>query len=538
MKQHHTKPVEWAIPCGIFVFVWMILFNIRPIQDPDIWWHLASGRYMVQNMTIPRHDVFSLTAKGSSWINTYWLQEVFTYLLYCIGGINGLIIAKSLFVAVLVFAIGSLNPTVKLPWGTRLLGIFCIYLGGHPRSYGWGERASLVTFGFLGLLFYTLQSERWPKRSRLLRYWPFLFALWANMHRGFILGLVILGIYVAELWINRNPECRRIGWWFVLCSVCTLINPWGWGFYTMGWHDFRMSPTLSMGWAWTPFLHLEIFWFMLIGFWGTVGWLLWKREPVGFGFLSTSVLLSWIAARYASFYPYFLIWAIPWLLSCWYQNVLLTDNKKTMMVVVLLAIAGFVDSRLGWGVNPNIFPVQATEFMKENNLRVPFFHEYTWGGYFAWEFEGNPPVLIDGRIPAVAGYRLLYPKLESAITQPPLEFQNFLNTLGLEAALVNYPSTKYLPSPYAVYFPRSQWALIYWDDLSLIFLRREPKFETVIRKYEFKYVHPDANPLFWSQKFWPSASPTEKVLWRSEFQENVRRHPESRKAFTWAEMAR
>ena len=53
--------------CATAVFIWMVVFNIRPIQDPDVWWHLASGRYMVTNQVIPKTDVFSLTAQGSAW---------------------------------------------------------------------------------------------------------------------------------------------------------------------------------------------------------------------------------------------------------------------------------------------------------------------------------------------------------------------------------------------------------------------------------------------------------------------------------------
>jgi hypothetical protein len=511
----------------------MVIFNIRPIQDPDFWWHLGAGRYMVVHRTIPTLDVFSLTARGTSWINTYWLQEVLTYVFYLLGGLGGLILLKSLVVAFLAMGMGFCISDSECPWGSRLLAAVLIFLAGHPRGFGWSEKASLVTFGFLGLLYYTLQSSRWPERPPLMRIWPFLFSAWANMHRGFILGLVLMSFYVAASWARGDRNRGRLTAWLALCAAATLINPWGWRLYDMGWHDFKASPTQTMGWAYTPFFHLELFWLILAVYWVRLASLLWKRRSIPLDFFAVGMLLSWISIRYASFYPYFIIWAVTWLLSGWARHPLVADNRKMTSVAVILAAAFTFGFRPSWGINRSVFPTQAVAFMKENNLRSPFFHDFSAGGFFIWEFNGNPPVLIDGRLPAVAGYRQLYPQLEAIMQQTPEVFQRFFNRHGLTMAVVNYPTTKFLPCPYLIYFPRSRWALVYWDDRVLIFVRRQRNYQSVIQKYEFTHVFPDANPDFWFRKVWGPSSPAEKSLIRAEFLSNLRLHPESQKARAW-----
>ncbi|MBN1582364.1 MAG: hypothetical protein JXA89_16780, partial [Anaerolineae bacterium] len=52
----------------IALFVALFAMSAREITDPDFWWHLATGRYIVETGTIPRHDVFSYTATDHKWI--------------------------------------------------------------------------------------------------------------------------------------------------------------------------------------------------------------------------------------------------------------------------------------------------------------------------------------------------------------------------------------------------------------------------------------------------------------------------------------
>src|SRR6266850_7947048 len=60
------------------------------ITCADMWWHLATGRYIVEHLEIPRTDIFSYTAAGSTWHNQEWLAQVIFYALFSSFGPTGL----------------------------------------------------------------------------------------------------------------------------------------------------------------------------------------------------------------------------------------------------------------------------------------------------------------------------------------------------------------------------------------------------------------------------------------------------------------
>ena len=72
----NVDPSVWWVPMLFLAcYFWMLLAMLQPIQDADLWWHLASGRDILQHHRVPSVDVFSLTASGTRWINSYWLYD-------------------------------------------------------------------------------------------------------------------------------------------------------------------------------------------------------------------------------------------------------------------------------------------------------------------------------------------------------------------------------------------------------------------------------------------------------------------------------
>ena len=86
-------------------------------------------------------------------MDSYWLQEIFIYLIHRASGLIGLTLVNSMIVATVIFFIGWKNPEKNISWQTKCFGMVWLFLAGHPRGYGWGEKASFVSLGFLALLF-------------------------------------------------------------------------------------------------------------------------------------------------------------------------------------------------------------------------------------------------------------------------------------------------------------------------------------------------------------------------------------------------
>jgi hypothetical protein len=89
-----------------------------------------------------------------------------------------------------------------------------------------------------------------------------------------------------------------------------------------------------------------------------------------------------------------------------------------------------------------------------------------------------------------------------------------------------YPQSTTFPSVAEAYFPRSGWALVYWDDVALIFLRRIPAYADIIKRNEFKAVLPDAEKEYFLYKFRNSSTTVQRAI-QTELERNARIHPRS-----------
>src|SRR3954453_10170656 len=56
-----------------------ILAVLRPVTDPDIWWHLRVGQWVVEHGALPANDPFSLPGLDKPWVAYSWLYEVLVY---------------------------------------------------------------------------------------------------------------------------------------------------------------------------------------------------------------------------------------------------------------------------------------------------------------------------------------------------------------------------------------------------------------------------------------------------------------------------
>src|SRR5437667_3249358 len=94
---------------GLFVILEILVFifsSYKVTGDDDFFWHLATGRYVVENKVVPDKDVFGYVTAGNDWIPFEWGWDVITFGLYSLGGYNLILIFRSLafcFVFFLLF---------------------------------------------------------------------------------------------------------------------------------------------------------------------------------------------------------------------------------------------------------------------------------------------------------------------------------------------------------------------------------------------------------------------------------------------------
>ncbi len=86
-----NKYFIWAAFISLIICVFFIV-SYKITFDDDFFWHLASGRFIVENKYVPDKDVFGHVTSGVEWIPFEWGWDVLTYSLYEIGGYNAILL--------------------------------------------------------------------------------------------------------------------------------------------------------------------------------------------------------------------------------------------------------------------------------------------------------------------------------------------------------------------------------------------------------------------------------------------------------------
>ena len=142
----------------LLLFIGLFAMTLRPVADPDFWWHLRSGQWIVETGAIPHTDPFSHTNLGKPWIAHEWLSEVIIYGLYRLGGLPLLIFT---FGTVITIAFGLVY--LRSPGKPYIAG-FALLLGALATAPTWGVRPQMFSL-LLGSLFLYL-LDRFQETNR------------------------------------------------------------------------------------------------------------------------------------------------------------------------------------------------------------------------------------------------------------------------------------------------------------------------------------------------------------------------------------
>ena len=90
MSQSIQSPgkISFSIAFIVFLLYYSILFTFPNylLNDPDTFWHIRVGQWILDHAQFPTVDFFSYTAAGKPWISTEWLSDVFFAVAFKFGG--------------------------------------------------------------------------------------------------------------------------------------------------------------------------------------------------------------------------------------------------------------------------------------------------------------------------------------------------------------------------------------------------------------------------------------------------------------------
>src|SRR5271157_4389829 len=98
LKGSPAKLEEWLrrmlVLVAVFTIPAIVAGRLTTGSDPDLWWHLRAGQWIVQHHLVPATDLFSAYGIGKPWVAYSWLFEAVVYAIYRSAGLLGLLIFK------------------------------------------------------------------------------------------------------------------------------------------------------------------------------------------------------------------------------------------------------------------------------------------------------------------------------------------------------------------------------------------------------------------------------------------------------------
>jgi len=462
---------------------------VGAVQDPDFWWHIRIGRWMVENGRLPSTDIFTYTVPNHVWTDHEYFTEILMWLIYSSTGAIGI----GIFFGLITYAGFYLmyRQVRREPFVMVGVGLALGAVAGAPI---WGPRAQMITFALTCLELYWLQGYL-SGRSRALQLIPLLMALWANLHGGWVIGFVWLGVaFMAELigwaWNPSNPAHRAHVRFLAIITaasaVAVLATPHGFSLYLYPFQTVASAAQEKLIVEWfspdfhQPFLRpFELMVFLLI-----VGFAL--RRPSLYDVLLSLVALALalqsvrnVALFVAATTPvlirsYSEYWkeisaARGWKLRLPTRRIFALITALALLVVTLATtvhIVNEISPSHQKSLTASNYPEGAADWLAAHpEVGTKMYNQYGWGGYLDYRLypQPNRRVFIFGEA-ALMGDDLLndYEDIQTLRSN----WRTLLDKYGVDYVVYNRGEA--LAN---VLVTDPGWKIVYQDSVAVIYVR-------------------------------------------------------------------
>jgi hypothetical protein len=404
----------------VILFLGLFLMTIGPIIDPDFWWHLRTGQLISQTHSIPRVDPFSFTYNGQPWVTQEWLSELILYELFLIGGYSLLIFIFSMFITSAFLLAYLRSPKESRPYVTG----FTLLLGSIATVPLWGVRPQMISLFLFSLFLFLLDQYRKEGDIKFIIPLPLILLLWVNLHAAFILGLVLILIYItgglidyiiSVLHKTKGPDATSLKSNLYLIAIlgasllATLINPNGLRILLYPLGSLTTGQQVILEFFSPDFNQLQwqpLAWFFL----AIIGAGMLSKRPISPTKLLLTLFFGYAALRTMRHIPLFIVATIPILAEQIGSIIRISSEVKIVnrllkwtIPIFLTCILLVVSLRFGQVIQEQPrseivnFPKDAVDWVKTNHPVGNLFNSYYWGGYIIWRLYPQYLVYIDGR---------------------------------------------------------------------------------------------------------------------------------------------
>jgi hypothetical protein len=480
---------------GIFLELTCLGNTHSLLGDTDTGYHIRVGELILATHSVPSYDVFSFHSPPLSWTAHEWLSEVIMALVHRGFGLTGIVVFFALIISLTYYL---LFTSLRLNHKNILLIVFFVSLVVASSALHWFARPHI--FSLLLTLAYSQVLDAYQYRNRsYLWVLPILMILWVNLHGGFIIGFVLIALYLAGNLISSTAATRKpfpLALALAGCFLASLVNPYGYHIllfplnlvsneFLMNHITEYLSPNFH---SILPFRYLV---FLAIALFAL------SKSPFDVIELALVLLFLHMALYSARYIPLFAIVTSPILMrhaeslidgsggkivkyfKVRSEGIALIDaSSNAYLWAIVAGLAVFVaiaNGKIQFQFDERVSPRTALEFLRKENLKGNMFNNETFGDsviYTAWpEYK----VFVDGRFDVYGAPRMrdyvnvvfLSPGWQNVLDKYDINFVFETATSPLSVLLME----------------RKDWHLVYADKFANIFVRNTTANRELIRKF-------------------------------------------------------
>lgn len=468
-----TLPGRPVLRLQGLLFLFVLMLGLGSVHTADTWTHLATGGWIHANGTLPAADPFSASATDAQWRAHDWLADLLFYRLHEAAGAWGVVALKA---ALLALAFALLLP---LGAGDPLLSGGVLALAACGSWPGLTETPGAFDFLMTALLLRWLGKRRAFAPSLVWKVAAVSVA-WANLHpAGAWIGTALCAVAAMGNALGA-ARAQQLGWLAVagVPLLALLTNPHGAGAWT---HEGFFKPEWPLG----PDVNVYSL-YLAAG--AAAAWLCLQEDFI----LSVSaMLLAALSVLKPSFAPLYPLAAAPLITAglAQFLEPREPNRKKTAGLALLLGLLG-----LSYAVNVTLSRGRArgfstprdgegaVTFLEANQVSGKMFNDLASSPYLLWRAAKARPLFADKR-----------PGLHEASTLDDARrwserWAGLVAAYRFDYAVVDNDAGGYPARPID---EDPAWLLAYFDDASLVYLRKGGPNDRVLRQAAFRRLRPN-----------------------------------------------
>lgn len=508
----------------IITYLCAFVLGLKQLREPDVWWQLLTGRWMLEHGTITKADPFSFTAEGTRWINVKWLYEVIIAMLEKVTGPHGVLLLQAVINVAIVYLLFRLLSFI----GDRLnitistfASVIAALLFLSLSEYRMAGRPEMVSHLMTVLYLYLIWRNKDLGWKQIIPM-AILQCLWANLHEGYPVGMVIIGVFTSgaflSYFINKDKailqQAIRLSVILIAAVIGILLNPNGIQLWLHPFEIFRQlgvnkyttelySFTHIQYWTLQAKIHIVllavvmVYWIVRIIAYRKIKTIVYTPQLIGYlvliplmGYLSLSANRN-IPFAQIVLMPSYAIMLYSAAKQLEQKRAYINISKRAAIICIIAGALFFISivsngfykltgSKNKYGVHVSMLnnPIGAANFIRQHHIKGPAFSDYFVSSYLLWDLYPDFKSYIDLRDLDIFSSKF-FDEYFDLYTEPS-KFQSLDSQYRFNYIVL---STSQLRGLQTTLYWGQGYNLIYVDPVSVIYLKNNKENEYLNQNY-------------------------------------------------------